>query len=271
MSLASSQRFVRGCHRTVLSLVLLLFPALISAQTATEYEIKAAYLYNFAKATEWPAEVLPRPDSALVIGVFGGNEDFVRVLRGALSGKSINGHPVKVKYTSTPADLKSCQVVFFRAFEPKNGEAVGEVMNSNVLLVGEDPNFLAQGGMINLVLRDGRVTFEINPSALEHSEIHYGQDRSFSAPTTGPTISSTGNRSTTSQRPPDYPDIAKSMGLKGTVQLQAIVKPDGTVREVHVLGGHPMLAVAAEQAVRRWRYSPANRETVETVKIVFGE
>ena len=59
------------------------------------------------------------------------------------------------------------------------------------------------------------------------------------------------------------------MRLTGTVQLAAVVRPDGTVKEVRVLGGHPVLAEAASDAVRQWRYRPAPSETVEVVKIAF--
>jgi hypothetical protein len=52
--------------------VLLAFILCLQAQTASEYQVKSAYLYNFAKVSQWPAEALPGPGSALVIGVFGG-------------------------------------------------------------------------------------------------------------------------------------------------------------------------------------------------------
>ncbi len=60
------------------------------------------------------------------------------------------------------------------------------------------------------------------------------------------------------------------MRLTGTVQVQALVKPDGTVKEVKVLGGHPLLAEALAHAVMQWTYQRAPRETVEVVKFSFG-
>jgi TonB family protein len=70
--------------------------------------------------------------------------------------------------------------------------------------------------------------------------------------------------------PPEYPDIAERMNLKGTAQVQALVRQDGTVKEVKVLGGHPLLADALARAVMQWKYQPAARETVEIVKFSFG-
>jgi protein TonB len=69
--------------------------------------------------------------------------------------------------------------------------------------------------------------------------------------------------------PPKYPDIAARLKLTGTVQVQASVKPDGTVKEVKILGGHPMLAAAVAHAVMQWKYEPAPKETLEAVKFSF--
>lgn len=69
---------------------------------------------------------------------------------------------------------------------------------------------------------------------------------------------------------PSYPAIAASLKLIGTVQLQVIVKADGTVREIHVLGGHPLLAAAAVEALKQWKYQSTTKETIESVRISFG-
>jgi outer membrane biosynthesis protein TonB len=65
--------------------------------------------------------------------------------------------------------------------------------------------------------------------------------------------------------------LAASLKLFGSVQLQAVVRADGTVKKVKVIGGHPVLAEAAAAAIMRWRYEVGPRETTESVKISFGE
>ncbi|HKW18982.1 MAG TPA: energy transducer TonB [Terriglobales bacterium] len=77
-------------------------------------------------------------------------------------------------------------------------------------------------------------------------------------------------RSIRSQVIPEYPDIAAKMKLVGTVQVQAIVSPDGTVKEVRVIGGHPVLVETVVRAVLKWRFEPGSKETKESVKISFG-
>lgn len=260
-------RLIICCKGFTVALVAALTVA--SAQTASEYQVKAAYLYNFAKATQWP-EALPAPDSPLVIGVFGGDEDFVKLLHNTLAGKTVTGHPIEIRHSRSLVDLKSCQMVFFRASEKEAVPMITALNSSGVLLVGEDTNFLAQGGMINLSLKDGRVTFEVNPESIEHAGVHYGQSSLAPAKTGDSTIESAGSRPVKNEVSPTYPDIAKNMSLKGTVQLQALVRADGTVKEVHVLGGHPMLAAAAQDAVMKWKYQPEGKETLETVRITFG-
>jgi outer membrane biosynthesis protein TonB len=70
---------------------------------------------------------------------------------------------------------------------------------------------------------------------------------------------------------PEYPKLATTLNLAGAVQLQALVRADGTVKQVKVIGGHPVLAEAAAAAIMRWRYEVGPMETTESVKISFGQ
>jgi TonB family protein len=67
----------------------------------------------------------------------------------------------------------------------------------------------------------------------------------------------------------EYPKLARSMHLGGTVRLEAVVAPNGTVRNVAIRGGSPVLATAAADAVRKWKWVPTARETTEPVEIKF--
>jgi periplasmic protein TonB len=60
---------------------------------------------------------------------------------------------------------------------------------------------------------------------------------------------------------PTYPAFARQLNLSGTVKIKAIVSPDGQVKHVEVLGGHPLLVNAAVDAVKQWKYAPAKTET----------
>jgi TonB family protein len=176
--------------------------------------------------------------------------------------------------------MKSCHIVFFRASERKHTQAAIEALaQSGMLFVGEDESFLRQGGMINLVRDHGSVRFEVNADALDRAEIHfsskilalakagYGTSPKTSASSSSPVDAA---RRLERSSPPEYPAIAERMKLTGTVQVQALVTPDGTVRKVTILGGHPLLADALARAVKQWKYQPAPKETMEVVKFSFA-
>ncbi len=68
---------------------------------------------------------------------------------------------------------------------------------------------------------------------------------------------------------PNYPDLARRMNLAGTVKIQVVVSPNGTVKDAHVVGGHPVLANAALDAARKWRFEPATTESSGVIDFKF--
>jgi TonB family protein len=80
---------------------------------------------------------------------------------------------------------------------------------------------------------------------------------------------STGPRKLVSKTVAEYPQIARNMHLGGVVKVDAIVSPNGSVKAVAVRGGPPILAGAAADAVRKWKWIPANHETREPVEVKF--
>ena len=69
---------------------------------------------------------------------------------------------------------------------------------------------------------------------------------------------------------PAYPDLARKMNIRGSVRLLVVVAPGGQVKSTKVLGGNPVLAKAAEDAVLRWKFAPAPAETAEPVELRFN-
>jgi TonB family protein len=68
---------------------------------------------------------------------------------------------------------------------------------------------------------------------------------------------------------PTYPELARKMNLTGTVKIEVAVSPNGTVRDARVVGGHPVLANAALDAARKWRFSPAPVESTGIIDFKF--
>ncbi len=69
---------------------------------------------------------------------------------------------------------------------------------------------------------------------------------------------------------PTYPVIAKHANLTGTVKVQAVIGPDGQVKDVKVIGGHPLFVDATLDALKRWKYAPSNSETTVTLEFKFS-
>ena len=72
-----------------------------------------------------------------------------------------------------------------------------------------------------------------------------------------------------SRMPPVYPELARKMRITGTVKLALVVSPDGSVKDAKVIGGHPVLASAALEAVKKWKFEAAAVESSGVVEIKF--
>ncbi len=68
---------------------------------------------------------------------------------------------------------------------------------------------------------------------------------------------------------PQYPELARKMNIAGTVKVQVVVAPNGSVKDAHVVGGHPVLATAALDAAKKWRFEPASTESSGVIDFKF--
>jgi len=81
--------------------------------------------------------------------------------------------------------------------------------------------------------------------------------------------SSSSDRKIASRVTPVYPELAKKMHIRGVVNVEAIVRPNGSVKTTRVLGGNPVLVDAALDAVGKWKFEPGQNETTELVQLTF--
>jgi TonB family protein len=79
-----------------------------------------------------------------------------------------------------------------------------------------------------------------------------------------------GGRKVLSKVVPQYPSLARTMNLQGVVRADVLVAPNGSVKLVEVKGGHPLLAQAAQTALRQWKWEPAPHETHESIEFRFN-
>jgi YfiR/HmsC-like len=149
----------------VAGLLLHVFVALSQAQSATEYQVKAAYLFNFAKFVEWPADAFPNADAPLQICVFG-RDPFGHDFEQLVIDKTVNGHRIEIAHPEGVPQARACQVLFIVSTEKQQVQQILQgVKGAGVLTVGDTEGFARMGGMIGFVLDDNRVRFEINMKA----------------------------------------------------------------------------------------------------------
>ena len=138
---------------------LLALPGLPASPQPLEHEVKAAFLYKFPAFVEWPAK--PAPDVPFVIAVVGA-PDVAAELRGITRGQEHDGHRIEVREVADGQAVTGAQVVFVgRAAAARLPSIAKATANLPVLIVGETPNALEQGCLINFVLSEDRVRFDV--------------------------------------------------------------------------------------------------------------
>ena len=142
------------------------------AQSASlrEYEIKAAFLYNFIKFIDWPSEVLPETSDTMTVCVLS-DDPFGEALE-SIKGKTVKGRRLAIRRIEPVRDLESCHVLFIGAAEEKRlPQVMQSLRGSSVLTVGEMERFVQSGGIINFVVERNKVRFEINVNSAERARL----------------------------------------------------------------------------------------------------
>jgi len=142
----------------------------VAAQASGEYSVKAAFLYNFPKFVEWPADASGE-DSSFLLGVLG-DDPFGESLDQIVGGKTVNGRRIVVRRLKWGEDLRQCQMLFISSSEQRRlPQIFARLKGASVLTVGETDQFVNQGGIIRLVIADGKVRFDINAGAAKQARL----------------------------------------------------------------------------------------------------
>ena len=141
------------------------------SDSPSEYQVKAAFLYNFAKFVEWPADAFPDTNSPIIFGIVG-DDPFEGELAGMIAQKSLSGRKFVVRRFRRTEDLRQCHILFISVSERKFvPQILRSVHGSSILTVADTDGFVRQGGMIGLVLVENRVRLEVNPQLAERSHL----------------------------------------------------------------------------------------------------
>jgi len=147
-----------------------LVPSVSFAQV-NEYQLKAAFLYNFAKFIEWPAQSFQEAGDPITICVLGQNP-FGDILRQTVTGKPVGGRSFEIRLLPGASTFNGCHILFAAASQSKRfREIEPSIKTSPILTVGETPDFLNNGGMIGFKVEHGNVRLEINLGAADFAQI----------------------------------------------------------------------------------------------------
>jgi hypothetical protein len=139
---------------------------------AEEYQVKGAFLLNFAKFVDWPQQVFEGPGDPIAICILGRNPFGLALARAAQQTVAAN-RSLSVRQVSDGQQASQCQIVFMGESESKHLRAWLEALRGrSVLTVGESDGFLANGGVVNFKLEGERVRIEISTAAADRAGLH---------------------------------------------------------------------------------------------------
>jgi hypothetical protein len=151
--------------------LLLLVPGRLQAESAAskEYQVKAAFLFNFIRFSDWPSSSFHDSSSPISIGLLG-DDPFGPALDEVIHGETVRGRAIVIRRSHSIADLQTCQLLYISTSEKDRlADIIGELDQHAVLIVSDIDHSAHHGGMIGFFQEGKRIRFEINAaSAQEH-------------------------------------------------------------------------------------------------------
>jgi hypothetical protein len=134
----------------------------IMAAGLSEYQLKAAFLSNFAKFVEWPVRTFPDGVAPVLVGIVG-DDPFGQDIDDTFKGKLLQGHPMSVKRVGWRDDLTGFHILYVSASEKRRlDDILDRVKSSSALTVSDLEGFCDSGGVIAFVMDQDRIRFEVN-------------------------------------------------------------------------------------------------------------
>lgn len=136
----------------------------------TESQVEAAYLYNFGKFVTWPSDRVRSADTFEICVI--GRDPFGPVLDATVSGESIDRKKIAIARISRMQEGAACNILFVSVSEAGHLQGIlAEARRMHILTVSDMPHFAERGGMIGLLVQDGRIRFEVNRNEAEQSQL----------------------------------------------------------------------------------------------------
>jgi hypothetical protein len=133
-----------------------------SAAPATEYQLKAVYLFNFGQFVEWPATTYAAANGPFVIGIVG-DDPFGSIIDDVVRGESVDGHPLVVRRFKSPEEITNCNILFIgRSEAPRLERILQQLRGRHILTVTDVAGAQSRAAIIVLKTEDNRIRMRIN-------------------------------------------------------------------------------------------------------------
>jgi hypothetical protein len=150
---------------------LLLLPLAGRAEVVDERQVKAAFLYNFAKFVEWPSDILPDASGEMVLCLLG-DGSLGEPLESTVAGKTVRNHRLVVRNVYNADEARQCHVLFLTSADPVAWRGIlGSLEGAPVLTVGDGETFARRGGIIAFKMEGNKVRFAINADAASRARL----------------------------------------------------------------------------------------------------
>lgn len=137
----------------------------------SEYQLKAAFIFNFAKFVTWPEDSFETKNSPFKIGVLG-TDPFGKILDNTVAGKTVGKRSVQIKRSDSLSDLDDCHIIFISESKEKEmSRILKELETSNVLIVGDMNRFAENRGVIGFYSEGRKIRLAINTKAAKSQDL----------------------------------------------------------------------------------------------------
>jgi hypothetical protein len=145
--------------------------SLCAYAASKEYQVKAAFLFNFSQFVDWPAGAFANSQSQLVIGVLG-EDPFGSYLDDLVRNEKIGSHPLAVQRFRRVEDVKTCHILFISNSEERQLDHIlGHLKGRNILTVSDIDGFAQRGGVVGFITANNKIRFKINVNAGKNANL----------------------------------------------------------------------------------------------------
>ena len=163
------QGFIKAL--SIFIVCILLTVQFAQAQTSSEYQVKAVFLYNFTRFVDWPATSFESANSPFVIGILG-SDPFGTYIDETVSGESTGEHPIVIKRFKTVKDIDNCHILFINSTDAEAIKSIlADTKEKKILTVSDANNFASLGGIIGFFIENNKIRMQINTEAAKAASL----------------------------------------------------------------------------------------------------